>query len=76
MTKSKGTTHNPVTHTLEFTQSEANRINKAAKICGWKAGEGDLFARQLLLRNVASILGGERRKTRGRKASAQGGKRG
>jgi hypothetical protein len=42
--------------TITFTGAEKRRIEMAAKICGWQAGEGAGFGRQLLLRNVASIL--------------------
>jgi hypothetical protein len=42
--------------TITFTGAEKRRIEKAAKICGWQTGEGAAFGRQLLLRNVASIL--------------------
>ena len=42
--------------TLSFTAAERRRIDHAAEICDWKSDESALFARQLLLRNVAEIL--------------------
>lgn len=41
---------------VKFTPAEVRRIEKAAKICGWKAGEGAGCARLIVLRNVAAIL--------------------
>jgi hypothetical protein len=48
----------PVTWTIDFTSAEKRRIEMAAKECGWQPGEGAAFGRQLLLKNVASILRG------------------
>jgi hypothetical protein len=42
--------------TIAFTSAEKRRIEMAAKDCGWQPGEGAAFGRQLLLKNVASIL--------------------
>jgi hypothetical protein len=41
---------------IKFTPAQAARIEKAAKICGWNAGESVLCARKLVLRGVAAIL--------------------
>jgi len=49
---------------VQFTQAEVRRINKAAAICGWKKGEGAGCARQLVLRSVAEILRSEARSRR------------
>jgi hypothetical protein len=46
----------PLRYTLSFTPAEKSRIERAAKICRWKASDSALFARQSLLRNVAHIL--------------------
>jgi len=46
----------PCFRTVQFTLAEVRRIEKAAKICGWKAGEGARCARLLVLRDVAAIL--------------------
>jgi hypothetical protein len=42
--------------TLSFTEAERRRIDRAASIYDWKSDESALFARQLLLGNVAEIL--------------------
>jgi hypothetical protein len=45
--------------TLSFTAAERQRIDRAAKICGWtidEKHESASFARQLLLPAVAEIL--------------------
>jgi hypothetical protein len=54
----------PTTHFVKFTTPEVRRIEKAAKICGWKAGEGAGCARRLVLQNVAEILRSERKHER------------
>jgi hypothetical protein len=41
---------------MRFTPAQIHRMRKAARACGWTAGESDLFVRQLLLRNVRAIL--------------------
>ena len=51
----------PSFRTVRFTLAEVRRIEKAAKICGWRAGEGAGCARLLVLRNVAAILRSARR---------------
>ena len=42
--------------TLSFTAAERCRIDRAAKLCGWKSDETASFARVQLLGNVAAIL--------------------
>jgi len=41
---------------MNFTPAQVRRIEKAAKVSGWKPGEGARCARFLVLRNVAAIL--------------------
>jgi len=52
------------TLSVQFTQAEVRRINKAAEICGWKKGEGAGCARELVLRSVGEILRSEARSQR------------
>jgi hypothetical protein len=41
---------------LKFTPAQLYRLEKAARICGWRAGEGGACARQLALGVVKEIL--------------------
>jgi hypothetical protein len=51
----KNSTRTPVFRTLSFTRAEHSRIQKAAKICGFRPGDAN-FARNLVLGGVAGIL--------------------
>jgi hypothetical protein len=42
--------------TMNFTPTQVRRIEKAAKICGWKAGEGRIYARRLVLQVSEAVL--------------------
>jgi hypothetical protein len=44
---------------IKFTPAQLRRIEKAAKICGWKSGETALYARKLVLRGGDFILRGD-----------------
>jgi hypothetical protein len=41
---------------IKFTPAQIQRIRKAARSCGWTAGESGAFCAQVLLRNVKGIL--------------------
>ena len=56
----KNTKRGAPAETLSFTKVEKARIEKAAKVCGWRDGESAIFARALLLRNVEAVLRGNK----------------
>jgi hypothetical protein len=55
--------------TLQFAAAEFRRIEKAAKLCGSKAGGSADFARRTLLACVDSILASRPRRQPPKKAS-------
>ena len=46
--------------TIAFTAQERQRIEKAAKECGWNVNEGAAFGRHVVLNNVRDILRAQR----------------
>ncbi len=43
-------------YTVNFTEATKERIERAARVCGWKPGQGGLFVRHIILHDVDDIL--------------------